>query len=291
MELLIVHFLQFSKTQETHNSDFDSPSSSPRSYRTTSPCSSRSMSPICSNLIANDDDENYSPACSDDDDDDDDVKNAAVNKESSEYRISLNRAQPSNVMDIMKLIEEGTEAIDDTLSDKEDLDELSSDVPPKLAQMRNQAGDTIDIIENLLYRITLMINKRPELGKPETLDTLIRAINLFGANNNFANALTNILLYVVLTSLTSIPAKLTCLILFSESQFFAQIIKHGVVHQLYQLTKLDEVDTDYISYCIFCLITFYTVADAQGRIRLSRDAHERGGIELWQGGARASAAL
>lgn len=26
-----------------------------------------------------------------------------------------------------------------------------------------------------------------------------------------------------------------------ESQFFAQIIKHGVVHQLYQLTKVEEV--------------------------------------------------
>jgi len=94
----------------------------------------------------------------------------------------------------LKLIDEGSEPIDDPLSDKEDLEELSSDVPPKLAQFRNQAGDTIDIIENLIYRITLMVNKRVELGKPETLDTLIRALNLFGANNNFASALTNILL-------------------------------------------------------------------------------------------------
>ncbi|XP_060647849.1 uncharacterized protein LOC132785669 [Drosophila nasuta] len=214
---------KFSKTQDTLNSDFESPSSSPRSYRTTSPCSSRSMSPVCSNLIANDDDENYSPACSDDDDDDDDIKTTTTNNDTRESRIATNRAQPANVMDILKLIDEGSETIDDTLSDKEDLEELSSDVPPKLAQLRNQSGDTIDIIENLIYRITLMINKRPELGKPETLDTLIRAINIFGANNNFANALTNILL---------------------ESQFFAQIIKHGVVHQLYQLTKVDEMRKD-----------------------------------------------
>ncbi|EDW59015.1 armadillo repeat-containing protein 5 [Drosophila virilis] len=214
---------KFSKTQESINSDFESPSSSPRSYNTTSPCSSRSMSPVCSNLFANDDDENYSPACSDDDDDEDDSKASNTNTDTRESRIATNRAQPANVMDILKLIDEGTETIDDTLSDKEDLEELSSDVPPKLAQLRNQAGDTIDVIENLIYRITLMINKRPELGKPETLDTLIRAINLFGANNNFANALTNILL---------------------ESQFFAQIIKHGVVHQLYQLTKVEEMRKD-----------------------------------------------
>ncbi|KAH8306141.1 hypothetical protein KR018_002467 [Drosophila ironensis] len=212
---------KFSKTHETMNSDFESPSSSPRSYRTTSPCSSRSMSPVCKDLLANDDDDNYSPACSDDDDDDDDATNNSSNSgDTKERRLAANRAQASHVLDILKLIEEGSEAIEDTLSDKEDLDEVSSDVPPKLAQFRNQAGDTIDIIENLFYRITLMLNKRVELGKPETLDTLIRAINLFGANNNFANALTNILL---------------------ESQFFAQIIKHGVVHQLYQLTKVEEV--------------------------------------------------
>ena len=53
---------------------------------------------------------------------------------------------------------------------------------------------TIDIIENLLFRVTLLIKKRGELGKPETLNTLIKAINTFGANNNFANSLTNILL-------------------------------------------------------------------------------------------------
>ncbi|KAH8293458.1 hypothetical protein KR054_000628, partial [Drosophila jambulina] len=211
---------KFSRTHETISSDFDSPSSSPRSYRTTSPCSSRSMSPVCKDLLTNDDDDNYSPACSDDDEDEDDSAN---NGDTKDRRIATNRAQASNVLDILKLIEEGSESIDDTLSDKEDLEELSSDVPPKLAQFRNQAGDTIDIIENLIYRITLMVNKRVELGKPETLDTLIRAINLFGANNNFANALTNILL---------------------ESQFFAQIIKHGVVHQLYQLTKVDEMRKD-----------------------------------------------
>ncbi|KAH8359454.1 hypothetical protein KR093_006806 [Drosophila rubida] len=225
---------KFSKTQDSLNSDFESPSSSPRSYRTTSPCSSRSMSPVCSNLIANDDDENYSPACSDDDDDDDDIKTSTSNNDTREARIATNRAQPANVMDILKLIDEGTETIDDTLSDKEDIEELSSDVPPKLAQSRNHSGDTIDIIENLIYRITLMINKRPELGKPETLDTLIRAINIFGANNNFANALTNILL---------------------ESQFFAQIIKHGVVHQLYQLTKVEEVCRELKLKCCFNKLT------------------------------------
>ncbi|XP_017100035.2 uncharacterized protein Rnb [Drosophila bipectinata] len=214
---------KFSKTHETLGSDFDSPSSSPRSYRTTSPCSSRSMSPICKDLLSNDDDDNYSPACSDDDDDDDDTTNGINNFDTKDRRIAANRAQASNVLDILKLIDEGSEPIEDTLSDKEDFDELSSDVPPKLGQFRNEAGDTIDIIENLIYRITLMVNKRVELGKPETLDTLIRAINLFGANNNFSNALTNILL---------------------ESQFFAQIIKHGVVHQLYQLTKVEDMRKD-----------------------------------------------
>ncbi|EDV30581.2 uncharacterized protein Dana_GF22864 [Drosophila ananassae] len=214
---------KFSKTHDTLGSDFDSPSSSPRSYRTTSPCSSRSMSPICKDLLTNDDDDNYSPACSDDDDDDDDTTNSTSNVDTKDRRIAANRAQASNVLDILKLIDEGSEPIEDTLSDKEDFEELSSDVPPKLGPFRNEAGDTIDIIENLIYRITLMVNKRVELGKPETLDTLIRAINLFGANNNFANALTNILL---------------------ESQFFAQIIKHGVVHQLYQLTKVEEMRKD-----------------------------------------------
>ncbi|KAH8383459.1 hypothetical protein KR009_008818 [Drosophila setifemur] len=210
---------KFSKTHE----DFDSPSSSPRSYRGTSPCSSRSMSPVCKDLLSNDDDDNYSPACSDDDEDEDDVSSNLMNGDTKDRRIAANRAQTSNVLDILKLIDEGNDPIEDTLSDKEDLEELSSDVPSKLAPFRNQAGDTIDIIENLIYRITLMVNKRVELGKPETLDTLIRAINLFGANNNFANALTNILL---------------------ESQFFAQIIKHGVVHQLYQLTKVEEMRKD-----------------------------------------------
>ncbi|XP_017076388.1 uncharacterized protein LOC108111432 [Drosophila eugracilis] len=213
---------KFSKTHEALGSDFDSPSSSPRSYRTTSPCSSRSMSPVCKDLLTNDDDDNYSPACSDDEEDEDDGTSNS-NMDTRDRRIAANRAQTSNVLDILKLIDEGSEPIDDPLSDKEDLEELSSDVPPKLAQFRNQAGDTIDIIENLIYRITLMVNKRVELGKPETLDTLIRAINLFGANNNFSNALTNILL---------------------ESQFFAQIIKHGVVHQLYQLTKVEEMRKD-----------------------------------------------
>ncbi|XP_022221168.2 uncharacterized protein LOC111073252 [Drosophila obscura] len=209
--------IKFAKTLDS--SDFDSPSSSPRSYRTTSPCSSRSMSPS-SNLLANDDDDNYSPACSDDEDEDD---NSPTNNDTRDRRIAANRAQASNVLDILKLIEDGSEPIDDTLSDKEDFEELSSDVPPLMSQFRHQSGDTIDIIENLLYRITLMLNKRVELFKPETLDTLIRAINLFGANNNFANALTNILL---------------------ESKFFAQIIKHGVVHQLYQLTKVEEMRKD-----------------------------------------------
>ncbi|XP_039493589.1 uncharacterized protein LOC120453116 [Drosophila santomea] len=213
---------KFSKTHETLGSDFESPSSSPRSYRTTSPCSSRSMSPVCKDLLTNDDDDNYSPACSDDDEDEDDSTNNS-NGDTRERRIAANRPQPSNVLDILKLIEEGSEPIDDPLSDKEDLEELSSDVPPKLAQFRNHACNTIDIIENLIYRITLMVNKRVELGKPETLDTLIRAIKLFGANNNFSNALTNILL---------------------ESQFFAHIIKHGVVHQLYQFTKMKEIRKD-----------------------------------------------
>ncbi|EDX14898.1 uncharacterized protein LOC6730102 [Drosophila simulans] len=213
---------KFSKTHETLGSDFESPSSSPRSYRTTSPCSSRSMSPVCKDLLTNDDDDNYSPTCSDDDEDEDDSTNNS-NLDTRERRIAANRSQPSNVLDILKLIEEGSEPIDDPLSDKEDLEELSSDVPPKLAPFRNTACNTIDIIENLIYRITLMVNKRVELGKPETLDTLIRAIKLFGSNNNFPNALTNILL---------------------ESQFFAQIIKHGVVHQLYQFTKLKEIRKD-----------------------------------------------
>ncbi|ALC48045.1 CG7837 [Drosophila busckii] len=212
---------KFSKTQDALGSDFESPSSSPRSYRTTSPCSSRSMSPICSNLIAHDDDENYSPACSDDDDDSN--CSTGANNETRDCRMGSTRTHSNNVLDLLNQIDEASEHIDDALSDKEDMDELSSDVPPKMAQLRYQAGDTIDVIENLIYRITLMINKRPELGKPETLDALIRAINLFGANNNFANALTNILL---------------------ESQFFAQIIKHGVVHQLYQLTKVEEMRKD-----------------------------------------------
>ncbi|XP_030369809.1 uncharacterized protein LOC115620622 [Scaptodrosophila lebanonensis] len=212
---------KFSKTQTQVTLDFESPSSSPYSNRTTSPCSSRSMSPVSSKLFNNDDEEDYSPACSDDDEEDDEPTDVDTN--TREHRITANRAQPANVLDILKLIDENSDTIDDPLSDKEDFDEISLDVPAKLAQTRSLSGDGIDVIENLFYRITLMINKRPELGKPETLDTLIKAINMFGANNNFANSLTNILL---------------------ESQFFAQIIKQGVVHQLYQLTKVEETRKD-----------------------------------------------
>lgn len=68
------------------------------------------------------------------------------------------------------------------------------DVPyQKLPQLGNMPRSTLDHLENLLFRVTLLVNKRGELGKSETMNTLIKAINVFGANNNFASSLTNIL--------------------------------------------------------------------------------------------------
>lgn len=52
---------------------------------------------------------------------------------------------------------------------------------------------TIDIIDNLLLRITLSIKNHPDLSKLETIKTIIEAIYVFGANNNnFSTSLANI---------------------------------------------------------------------------------------------------
>ncbi|XP_055847887.1 uncharacterized protein LOC129913306 [Episyrphus balteatus] len=203
------------KTQKLRDEsvyDFDSPCSSPRSTVTpSSPCSSRGMSPVGGGFKAtsemDSESETYSPVCSDDEgiDDDENIK-----------------TDPHD-SDIMKLLDIACKSeinLEDNVLDKEDDEDESQDVPP--LKLPKTGNSTIDIIENLIYRVTLLINKGGELSKPETLYTLIEAINIFGLNNCFCGSLTNIL---------------------SESQFFAQIIKLGVAHQLFQMTKIDELKT------------------------------------------------
>ena len=52
----------------------------------------------------------------------------------------------------------------------------------------------IDVIDKLLFKVTILIGNRGELGKPETLSAIVKAINVFGINNNsFGSSLTNIL--------------------------------------------------------------------------------------------------
>lgn len=69
------------------------------------------------------------------------------------------------------------------------------DVPAvKLPQLGNLPHNTIDVIDNLLFRVTCLVKKSVDLGKPETMNTLIKALNMFGVNTDFAGSLTNILL-------------------------------------------------------------------------------------------------
>ncbi|XP_036323046.1 uncharacterized protein LOC118736971 [Rhagoletis pomonella] len=244
--------------------DCESPSSSPRSYNTpSSPCSSRSMSPVGNNLFKLEedasDDETYSPVCSDEEDDEDgptETNNEAnpanvdtADESSFLLRQSANNSTADN-SEIMRLLDiacQSNETIEDNLLDKEEDDEQSQDVPyQKLPQLGNMPRSTLDHLENLLFRVTLLINKRGELGKSETMTALIKAINTFGTNNNFASSLTNIL---------------------QESQFFAQVIRSGIAHQLYQLTKSEEINKDGFSF----LVTLTCVGESNyGKAELAR---------------------
>uniref|UniRef100_A0A1A9VVD7 ARMC5-like ARM-repeats domain-containing protein n=1 Tax=Glossina austeni TaxID=7395 RepID=A0A1A9VVD7_GLOAU len=216
---------KFPKVQEDVNLDYDSPSGSPRSLISPpSPCSSRSMSPVGGNLTkAGDfDEESYSPVCSDDDDDDDDGDDDNDNKTSNLYtNPNANLDNHSVIMNLLDLASRPEALEDNILLDKEDDDEVSQDVPAlKLPNIGNLPHNAIDIIDNLIFRVTYMVKKGVDLGKPETLNTLIKAINMFGLNMDFAGSLTNILL---------------------ESQFFGQVVKQGIAYQLCQLTKIKEL--------------------------------------------------
>ncbi|XP_055906051.1 uncharacterized protein LOC129941449 [Eupeodes corollae] len=205
------------KLRDESNYDYESPCSSPRSIVSpSSPCSSRGMSPIGGGFKVNSEmdseSETYSPVCSDDEgiDDDDNIKTDP---------------HDSDIMKLLDIACKSENNLEDNALDKEDDEDESQDVPPlKLPKLGNS---TIDIIENLIYRVTLLVNKGAELSKPETLYTLIEAINTFGLNNCFCGSLTNIL---------------------SESQFFAQVIKLGVANQLFQMTKVDELKTGGIGF-------------------------------------------
>lgn len=190
--------------------DYDSPCSSPRSnVSPSSPCSSRGMSPVSGSFkVTSEEDsesETYSPVCSDDEgiDDDENMKTDP---------------HDSDIMKLLDIASKSESIIEDNVLDKEDDDDESQDVPQ--FKLPKTGKSTIDIIENLIYRVTLLVNKGGELSKPETLYTIIEAINTFGLNNCFCGSLTNIL---------------------SESQFFAQIIKLGIAYQLFQMTKIDEL--------------------------------------------------
>ncbi|XP_036327162.1 uncharacterized protein LOC118739763 [Rhagoletis pomonella] len=218
--------------------DCEYPSSSPRLYNTpSSSCSSRSMSPVGNNLFKlkedASDDETYSPICSDEEDDEDgptekNNEGNPVNADTADdssflLRQSANNSTADN-SEIIRLLDiacQANETIEDNVLDKEKDDEQSKDVLyQKLPQLGNMPRSTLGHFENLLFRVTLLINKRGELGKSQTMTTLIKAINTFSANKNFASPLTNIL---------------------QESQFFAQVIRSGIAHQLYQWTKSEEV--------------------------------------------------
>ncbi|XP_050317556.1 uncharacterized protein LOC126751382 isoform X2 [Bactrocera neohumeralis] len=242
--------------------DCESPSSSPRSYNApSSPCSSRGMSPVGNNLFKTEedasDDETYSPVCSDEEDDEETIP-AEINEtmplnvrtlDNPNFPINpnSNHADNSEIMRLLDIASQINETIEDSMLDKEEDDEQSQDVPyQKLPQLGNMPRSTLDHLENLLFRVTLLVNKRGELGKSETMNTLIKAINIFGANNNFASSLTNIL---------------------QESQFFAQVIRSGITHQLYQLTKSEEVNKDGFGF----LVTLTCVGESNyGKEELAR---------------------
>ncbi|XP_011185999.1 uncharacterized protein Armc5_2 isoform X2 [Zeugodacus cucurbitae] len=259
--------------------DCESPSSSPRSYNApSSPCSSRSMSPVGNNLFKSEedasDDETYSPVCSDEEDDEEPMP-AEINNEimplnvvtvdNPNFPINHNStADNSEIMRLLDIASQINETIEDNMLDKEEDDEQSQDVLyQKLPELGNMPRSTLDHLENLLFRVTLLVNKRGELGKSETMNTLIKAINVFGANNNFASSLTNIL---------------------QESQFFAQVIRSGIAHQLYQLTKSEEVNKDGLGF----LVTLTCVGESNyGKAELARflrsddeDAQKRAAITV-----------
>ncbi|XP_053947111.1 uncharacterized protein LOC128855902 [Anastrepha ludens] len=264
--------------------DCESPSSSPRSYNTpSSPCSSRGMSPVGNNVFKLEDDasddETYSPVCSDEEDDEETPAEATTDNEATPANVvavedvnlpisqSVNNNNTADNSEIMRLLDiacQTNETIEDNMLDKEEDEEQSQDVPyQKLPQLGSMPRSTLDHLENLLFRVTLLVNKRGELGKPETMYTLIKAINVFGANNNFGSSLTNIL---------------------QESQFFAQVIRSGIAHQLYQLTKSEEMNKDGFGF----LVTLTCVGESNyGKAELARflrgddeDAQKRAAITV-----------
>ncbi|XP_004523352.1 uncharacterized protein LOC101448612 [Ceratitis capitata] len=263
--------------------DFESPSSSPSSYTPSSPCSSRCMSPVGNNTFKlegeGSDDETYSPVCSDEEDEEEtpagihaDVSkdnDATLNENTSPIantQDANNRctADNSEIMRLLDIACQSNETIEDNMLDKEDDDEQSQDVPyQKLPQLGNMPRGTLDHLENLLFRVTLLVNKRSELGEAKTMNTLIKAINVFGAYNNFASSLTNIL---------------------QESQFFAQVIRSGIAHKLYQMTKTIMLIAEGFSF----LVTLTCVGESNyGKAELARflrsddvDAQKRAAITV-----------
>lgn len=152
--------------------DMESPDSSP-SYSNTSPCSSRSISPnnksrhlyAMSSENYNENDA-YSPVCSDDEED--------VEEEES----------PSPFVD-----ENSKDLILEENNEKDPDDEQSNTRMPDIVP-----NSALDVIENLLYRVTLLLSKHAELGKFDTMNTIIEAIKMFGCQQTmFSNTLTNIL--------------------------------------------------------------------------------------------------
>ncbi|XP_075148673.1 BTB/POZ domain-containing protein Rnb [Haematobia irritans] len=220
-ELMKESKCKFAKVRDEAFFDSDSPSSSPRSYNApSSPCSSRSMSPVGGHLYrpnqADSDEESYSPVCSDEEEDEE-------SRDTSSHLYNNPNANSNDHNIIMNLLDLAARSEEDSIL-MEDEEEISQDVPAlKLPQLGNLPHNTIDVIDNLLFRVTCLVKKSVDLGKPETMNTLIKALNLFGVNTDFAGSLTNILL---------------------ESQFFGNVIKQGISHQLYQLTKVKETSKD-----------------------------------------------
>lgn len=152
--------------------DIESPDSSP-GYSTPSPCSSRSISPNNKSrhlyaMSSEKDYENdaYSPVCSDEEEDieDEETPSPFIDENSKDL-----------------LLEENYE--------REPDDEQSNTRMPDIVP-----NSALDVIENLLYRVTILLSKHSELGKFYTINTIIEAIKMFGCQQTmFSNTLTNIL--------------------------------------------------------------------------------------------------
>ncbi|XP_055371777.1 uncharacterized protein LOC129605828 [Condylostylus longicornis] len=230
--------------------DEDSPVGSPLNLSPFSPCSSRSLSPVSAKVMTENDfeSETYSPVCSEDEADSEDESNAIKEKTSDEC-------------DVMKLLDIAfkTETnIEENFSDFEDEKKDPVQMTEKIF-----SRNAIDIIDNLLFRVSLLTTNRVELGKPQTLNIIIQAINVFGINHSsFGSCLTNIL---------------------SDSKFFLKILKQNVPHQLYKMTRIEDLKSGGVNFIdtLTCVAeTGYGRGEIAKLLKNEIDHQKRGAIAI-----------